>query len=245
MTIKKSVAKSALGFNKFWGEGVRQTGGMAPLMLSAVFGVVVGLSSTGVEDLIRPLDDTPQASQEQALQQYNAVLTTLAEQRNTLTGGTGDMQPGALSDLLGETAPDAETADLDALRDSYKNQLGKFVTAVTIDNRLNETDVQTLITRFESTHGGLKEVTGFDTPDYDDLMESRARTVSIENEQDRAQKTISNSNEVNSYTVPGGLVGFGTFLLPWLLYFSAGAGRRRLENWEKGKPAPRKSGFNH
>jgi hypothetical protein len=76
-------------------------------------------------------------------------------------------------------------------------------------------------------------------------MESRARTVSIENEHDRAQKTISNSNEANSYIIPGGLTGFGAFLLPWLLYFGAGAGRRPLENWEKGKSAPRKSGFNH
>lgn len=243
--MKKSVAKSALGFRKFWGEGIEQTGGIAPLLLSAIFGVAAGFGSVGIEDMTRPLDNTPQAGQEQALQQYNAVLSVLAEQRNTLTGGQGDLPPGALSDLLGETKPAAETGDLDALRDNYKTQLGKFVTAVTIDNRLNEADVKDLMTRFETTHGDLKETTGFDKPDYDDLMESRARTVSIENEHDRAQKTINNSNEVNAYKVSGGLVGSGVFLLPWLLYFGAGAGRRRLENWEKGKPAPRKSGFNH
>jgi len=246
MGIKKIAAKPALGFHKFWNDGIRVTDGFGPFILSAMFGVAAGLSSGPLQDTLRPIEDTPLAGQEQALQQYDAVLTTLEEQHNTLTGRIDSTQPGALSELLGEAiAPATQTTDQDELRTNYNNQLEKFVTAVAIDERLNEADIQNLLTRFESAHGQINDVTGFEAPDYDDISESRASTASIQNEKERATAVFDKSNETNSNTALDISSGVGIFLLPWLLYLGIGASRRRLEDWEKGKTAPRKSGFNH
>jgi hypothetical protein len=246
MGIKKIITKPALGFHKFWEDGVRVTDGVGPFVLSALFGITTGLSSGPLQDALRPIEDVPLTGQEQALQQYDAVLTTLAEQHNTLTGRTHSTQPGALSELLGEaTAPSEQTADIDNLRTHYNNQLEKFITAVAVDERLNEADIQNLLTRFESEHGQINEITEFAAPDYDDISESRALTVSIQDEKERATAVFNKSNETNS-SLAGDLgSGVGAFLLPWLLYLGIGAGRRRLEDWEAGKKAPRKSGFNH
>ncbi|TNE27590.1 MAG: hypothetical protein EP349_08980 [Alphaproteobacteria bacterium] len=245
MGIKKIVAKPALGFHKFWNDGIRVTDGFGPVVLSVVFGVAAGLSSGPVQDALRPVENTPLAGQEQALQQYDAVLTTLAEQHKTLTGRTQLTQPGALSELLGEAAATEQTADMDNVRKSYDSQLEKFVTAVAVDERLNEADIQNLLTRFESEHGKITDVTGFEAPDYDDISESRAATISIQNEKERAIAVFGKSNDTNS-SLAGDLgSGIGALLLPWLLYMGIGAGRRRLESWEQGKSAPRKSGFNH
>lgn len=183
MSIKQKFAKTLKGYSSGFGEVVGEGPELLLTMgiLTGILGVGIGgFGVGGVMDAMDDIDNRPQIGQEISIQQHQAALANLAEQRNALNemGGYTPAGVSALQNLI-DIPEDAQQnrATMEQQNQTYRSLLNDFVTSVHLDTRLNEADVKSLAEQFEATHGQIEDVTSFEHGiDYADIMESRART---------------------------------------------------------------------
>jgi hypothetical protein len=251
MSIKQKFAKTLKGYSSGFGEVVGE--GPELLLAMGIFTGIVGVGIGGfgvggVMDAMDDIDNRPQIGQEISIQQHQAALANLAEQRNALNemGGYTPAGVSALQNLI-DIPEDAQQnrATMEQQNQTYRSLLNDFVTSVHLDTRLNEADVKSLAEQFEATHGQIEDVTSFEHGiDYADIMESRARTdgstYGTELKKAQAVNDMADGFSANNFSTGGAL---GLFLFPWLLAIAGGLAHKPLDRWSKEQPV--KKGFNH
>jgi len=251
MSIKQTFAKTLKGYSSVFGEiisdGPETLVGLA--LITGIVGVGLGgFGAGGVMDAMDNIDNTPQIGQEISIQQHQAALANLAEQRATLDkmGGYTPSGVSALKNLI-DIPEDAQQdrATLEQQNQGYRSLLNDFVTSIHLDTRLHEADVKSLAEQFEATHGQIEDVTAFKHGiDYADIMESRARadggTYETELKKAQAVNDMADGFSANNFAPFGAL---GVFLFPWLLAIAGGLAHKPLDRWAKEQPT--KKGFKH
>ncbi len=252
MGIKRGIGKFGDGYKKEFG-GVAAAAPIGTLIFTALFGIGTGGFGTGVAiDALNITDDQPRAGQQVSIEQHRQALANLETQREALAelGGYAPQGTSALERLI-EIPQDAQAnrQAAEAQQQNYRSAMNDFITSVHLDARLNEQDVQNLVTEFKAEHGKISEVTDFRRSiDYADLNVTRAwaenRDFASEFEKAKAVNERAAGYTPSNFSTKGAL---GTALAPWLLLILTGMAGGPLRRWANEKPKPKKtkSGYQH
>ena len=233
MRLLQKFASTALTVNKdFKDDTARSIAmGYASMVLAAPFGIL----AAHISDEIREIEAEPHANQQEALSIYDSALNSLKEQRDLyISEGGKSENPAVLSNILTSKQPiDVENQT----KRRYDEMMQSYITALHIDDRLNEQDVQDLTTRFENVHGAVADVTDFSNIDYNDIREAREATPPSKgvSEQRRAEWINGLAASSRSDIGIGMTVGTITLLSYFLLAFIGGRFREPLTRIAEGK----------
>ncbi|TNE27587.1 MAG: hypothetical protein EP349_08965, partial [Alphaproteobacteria bacterium] len=103
MGLKKSFAKKALNYNRTLAREIHDT--PLPLVVFGIAGLAVAFGGGWATDAYKSLEDQPQIGQEASIQQHQAALTQLQEQRDALISAQGNERftPGLLTSIIETT----------------------------------------------------------------------------------------------------------------------------------------------
>lgn len=201
------------------------------IIVGAFSGLGMGVGTAIDESL--PLDDTPRPGQDEALTQYDAMLTTLAAEYQEIQEIEADLVAHATksTSIPSVFLEDNTTQKADQYKDmqeqlarlngSFDALHSKFSTAALIDPRLNEDDVRDIFNDFDSRIGDYTEITGSTTPDFGDINHCRPdhiTTITSEFSAANDVKACSLHHQITSVNTSAGVLG-GTFALFLFLGF--------------------------
>ena len=253
MSLKSKFAHHTLNYydtalNTLQNKPVQSLLSTILLLLSTSLGTTIVLNET------KEMEEFHHPHEELIDQQYNALLNNLSKQhQDVLEFKSG--APFALYKYIeadgNDHTPDKRAyitqdlqrqSELKAQQRLYERSKSDFVVAVHVDERLDEKDAHDLIEAFQSTHGPITEISGFDYPlDYTNLFEAReiAKTEHLPVEERPKAKTINKTAEQLYDTKTGIKVGILSGILPLFLFILCGIIHSPMERWKNDKSSVR------
>lgn len=216
---------------------------LAPFILS--FGV--GIGANVVLNETKELEEFQHPHEELIKSEYSELLDKLAEQQQNLivkqagppfalykyTAETENSTPPEKNDFI--TQDLSRQYALKAQQRLYESSKNDFVVAVHVDERLDEKDARDLMASFQSTHGSITALSGFDHElDYANLFEAREIATTKHLPVDERQKAITTNKAAEELydTGTGARIGLGFGLLPLLLLSLCSISHSTMKRWE-------------